>query len=146
MSGSSCLPTLEANFKVKANLLYFWHARRKPEILGGIIWDGAIVLSNYLETCEDLKGKRVIELGAGLGLCGFVSALGCGASEVVVTDIGEHVELTRQNIQQNNSTGHMRAEELWWGNDTSPFGQFDIGPARLKFPPPTINHDVQDWF
>ena len=59
---------------------------RKPDILGGIIWDGALVLSEYLQSHEDLNGKRVIELGAGLGLCGFVAAE-CGASEVVNTDV-----------------------------------------------------------
>lgn len=44
-----------------------------------VVWDAALVLAKYLEKkcLEDekfLKGKKVIELGAGLGCVGLVAA------------------------------------------------------------------------
>ena len=53
--------------------------------VGCVVWDAAIVLSYYLESSEFtnstgesmLKGKRVIELGAGTGLVG-IQAAACG--------------------------------------------------------------------
>jgi uncharacterized protein YvpB len=34
--------------------------------VAAVVWDAALVLAKYLETTEDLAGKKVIELGAGL--------------------------------------------------------------------------------
>jgi hypothetical protein len=50
-------------------------------ITGGTVWDGAVVLSKYLEHLQKssgvIKGKRCVELGAGTGLVGIaVAALG----------------------------------------------------------------------
>lgn len=49
--------------------------------VGCVVWDAAIVLSKYLESRSfksrigDLKGKRVIELGAGTGAVGLVAGV-----------------------------------------------------------------------
>jgi predicted nicotinamide N-methyase len=48
--------------------------------VGCVVWDAAIVLEKYLETegflsKHNLKGKRVIELGAGTGLVGLVASV-----------------------------------------------------------------------
>ena len=44
-----------------------------------VVWDAALVLLKYLQTksfCvkHELKGKRVLELGAGTGVVGLVAA------------------------------------------------------------------------
>ena len=50
------------------------------------VWDCAVVLARYLEKqAGSLKGKRVIELGCGVGLPGLV-AYSLGAEVVHLTD------------------------------------------------------------
>ena len=43
-----------------------------------VVWDAAIVLAKYLDlTCRDnnwLNGKKVLELGAGIGCVGMAAA------------------------------------------------------------------------
>ena len=61
---------------------------------GGALWAGALELSSFLlheasDTGVTLGGKRVIELGAGLGLASMVAAVApasCRPSELVLTD------------------------------------------------------------
>ncbi|KAL4961226.1 protein-lysine N-methyltransferase [Aspergillus stella-maris] len=77
-------------------------------------WEAALHLGTYL-SIEDsgralVKGKRVLELGAGTGFLSFLCAKHCGAQNVVVTDrepalveqiddcIGRN-ELSREKIQ-----------------------------------------------
>ena len=66
------------------------------------MWKGADVLAEFLIQNRDLiQNKRVLELGAGVGLCGLVAAR-LGASHVIMTD-GDTSVLSnmRYNIQQN---------------------------------------------
>lgn len=101
--------------------------------LGTTVWDASMVLVKYLEkNCRKgrfspskLKGKRVIELGAGCGVAGFgMALLGC---DVVSTDEVEVLPLLMRNIERNisritqmnpdaDSIGSMTAAELSWGN------------------------------
>nr|XP_043631044.1 protein N-lysine methyltransferase METTL21A isoform X2 [Erigeron canadensis] len=81
--------------------------------LGTTVWDASMVLVKYLErNCRKgrfcpskLKGKRVIELGAGCGVAGF----------------GRNVERNFSRIMQMNpdadSIGSITAAELSWGNN-----------------------------
>ncbi|PIO58607.1 hypothetical protein TELCIR_19953, partial [Teladorsagia circumcincta] len=67
----------------------------------------AIVLSEYLATHPDLvRGHRVLELGAGLGLPSIVAAKLSGKS-VVATDQPSAISLLRENIAAN-----LREEEM----------------------------------
>ncbi|KAH9608277.1 hypothetical protein KSS87_000329 [Heliosperma pusillum] len=73
-----------------------------------------------------LKGKRVIELGAGCGVAGFgMAMLGC---DVITTDQKEVVPLLQRNVKRNISTvmqangnldsfGSIKVAELDWGNN-----------------------------
>ncbi|GJW81799.1 protein N-lysine methyltransferase METTL21A isoform X1 [Tanacetum coccineum] len=101
--------------------------------LGTTVWDASMVLVKYLEkNCRKgkfcpskLKGKRVIELGAGCGVAGFgMALLGC---DVVSTDQVEVLPLLMRNCERNSSRimqmnpdadsiGSITAAELSWGN------------------------------
>lgn len=101
---------------------------------GTTVWDSSMVFAKYLEkNCRKgrfspakLKGKRVIELGAGCGVAGFGMAfLGCN---VVSTDQIEVLPLLRRNVERNvsriiqtnrdpDSFGSIQVAELDWGNE-----------------------------
>ncbi|XP_057527152.1 uncharacterized protein LOC130806190 isoform X1 [Amaranthus tricolor] len=101
--------------------------------LGTTVWDASMVFAKYLERnsrkgrfCPSkLKGKRVLELGAGCGVASFgMAMLGC---EVVTTDQKEVLPLLQRNIERNTSRimqanansdlfGSIKVAELDWGN------------------------------
>ncbi|XP_022750020.1 protein N-lysine methyltransferase METTL21A-like isoform X1 [Durio zibethinus] len=102
--------------------------------LGTTVWDTSMVFAKFLEkNCRKgrfcpskLKGKRVVELGAGCGVAGFgMALLGC---DVVSTDQIEVVPLLRRNVERNTSRimqmnsnsdsfGSIQVAELDWGNE-----------------------------
>lgn len=82
------------------------------------VWPTAVVVSRYL--CANpslLQGKRVLELGAGLGLVGIVCAA-LGAELVVVTDMPEALPLIEANVQRNLPLvdGRVAVMPCTWGN------------------------------
>ncbi|XP_066319895.1 uncharacterized protein [Miscanthus floridulus] len=101
--------------------------------LGTTVWDASMVFVKFLEKnsrkgrfCPSkLKGKRVIELGAGCGLAGFgMALLGC---DVTTTDQVEVLPLLMRNVERNrswisqsnsdsDSIGSITVAELDWGN------------------------------
>lgn len=95
-----------------------------------VVWDASLVLAKYLDIlCRKerlgkdwLVGKKVLELGAGLGCVGMVAA--CLGAEVVLTDLATVLPALNKNIQMNEdhwkeSGGSARAEELAWSKDAS---------------------------
>ncbi|KAI9980171.1 hypothetical protein PInf_026606 [Phytophthora infestans] len=68
--------------------------------IGGKLWDSCLVLTRYLAARREiLFGKRVVELGSGLGLVGiFCSLLG---ARVTLTDLEEVTPLLDYNIHLN---------------------------------------------
>ena len=101
---------------------------QRPSLcLGSIIWEGALVLAKYMEdNAQEFKGKTVIELGAGIGLVGIVSAL-IGCSSITITEIGKLIPLIRENIELNiedpNVRKRVQVKELNWGEHVE--GKFD---------------------
>lgn len=103
---------------------------------GLTLWRASEHLCDYLVNhTELLKNKRILELGAGLGLCGilahhlssFRDSGSCSDSNdedslVMLTD-GDTDVLAhlRDNVKKNANTelGHISCHQLLWGSETS---------------------------
>jgi len=90
---------------------------------GLIVWPAAQLLCKYLyheyrKNQNFFKGKSMIELGAGLGLCGLICS-SFGAKFTVVTDKSSEVlQLLRTNIKRNfGHTDKVVCHKLQWGVD-----------------------------
>ncbi|KAM7387599.1 hypothetical protein PAMA_009964 [Pampus argenteus] len=91
-----------------------------PEVLdpefGMYVWPSAVVLAQYLWTRrEELRGRTVLELGAGVSLPGVVAAR-CGAN-VILSDAVK-TPLCLQNCRRSceaNSLPHVLVLGLTWG-------------------------------
>ncbi|KAL3668694.1 hypothetical protein V7S43_005990 [Phytophthora oleae] len=90
------------------------------EISGTRLWTGSHFLSRYLWSHPELvKGKRVLELGAGTGICSIVSSK-LGAVKCLATDGDEEVVgLLAKNVQVNKADGVVTARSLFWGDEPS---------------------------
>lgn len=81
--------------------------------LGCSTWDGSIILARYLLQCkrDELRGKTVLELGAGTAVPSLVAAR--YADRVVVTDyLDELLQNTQYNLQVNASADPSEENEL----------------------------------
>lgn len=69
--------------------------------VGYVMWSAAVILARWLHAHpEAVRGKRVLEVGAGLGLCGLVAAR--HASAVLYTDFNPAVlRNLRHNVELN---------------------------------------------
>eukprot|EP00551_Chaetoceros_affinis_P012810 CAMPEP_0203670882 /NCGR_PEP_ID=MMETSP0090-20130426/6846_1 /ASSEMBLY_ACC=CAM_ASM_001088 /TAXON_ID=426623 /ORGANISM="Chaetoceros affinis, Strain CCMP159" /LENGTH=368 /DNA_ID=CAMNT_0050535855 /DNA_START=58 /DNA_END=1160 /DNA_ORIENTATION=+ len=84
------------------------------------MWLGAEVLSNFLLDCRNaqmIRGKKVLELGSGLGLCGIICHY-LGADRVLLTD-GDSDVLSnlRYNVRENVHTSFCDESILTEPND-----------------------------
>ena len=107
---------------------------------GLTLWRASPLLCKYLiENISLVSNRYVLELGAGLGLCGILAA-GLGAKEVCITD-GDSFTLAslRENIARNIvlcPPSKVSCRQLRWGiklmefqshcGQTIPDGQFDV--------------------
>uniref|UniRef100_K3X793 FAM86 N-terminal domain-containing protein n=1 Tax=Globisporangium ultimum (strain ATCC 200006 / CBS 805.95 / DAOM BR144) TaxID=431595 RepID=K3X793_GLOUD len=98
-------------------------------------WDGSIVLAKYLEhtRAADIKGARILEVGAGTGLVGLSAAL-LGAKHVILTDL----EYTMENLQRNAAETMANAHRTDDGDDDTT----DAGTAAVG----EVTTQVLDWF
>ncbi|EFA79863.1 hypothetical protein PPL_06683 [Heterostelium album PN500] len=90
--------------------------------VGSTVWDSSIVMSKYFELevgSKLLKNKRVIELGAGVGLLGITLSL--LESDIVLTDQKCMHDILHYNVRHNCSMTKTKVDELWWGDDVSKF-------------------------
>lgn len=100
----------------------------RDDVTGNLLWPACHAFCAHLCAHPELvRGKRVVELGAGTGLPGILAAA-LGASEVLLTDLGGTLPLLRRNVERNASLvgGRARTAELYWGPDASELGQFDV--------------------
>lgn len=80
----------------------------------GEVWDAALVLSYFMindksKLLVDFKDKVVIELGAGTGICGLISA-SLGAKKVYLTE--KEGNLTMLEINLNNNKDKFKDTEV----------------------------------
>ncbi len=79
------------------------------------LWPSGLALARAV-TALDVRGARVLELGAGLGLPSLAAAL--GGADVLATDWADDaVELLRRNAERNGIA--LRAESVRWDEPES---------------------------
>jgi len=98
--------------------------------VAGVVWDSAVVLAEYItKHPEIVKGKSVLELGAGTGLAGLAAAsLG---SKVTVTEREEAMDHLISTVERNTEGKHwdISAQVLDWTvsyDDSDKFHDFDV--------------------
>jgi predicted nicotinamide N-methyase len=89
---------------------------------GQYLWPAAAFMGRYLQDNWDyLKARKVLELGAGVGLAGILASKLPGTEQVVLTDYDHgSLELLTQNIQLNLDIGDScttTVEYLEWGKE-----------------------------
>lgn len=96
------------------------------------LWNSELRLAKWIDEGKvPVRGRRILVLGAGAGLCGIL-AVRAGAKAVVLSDYPAQSMLDnlRQNVEQNltleeqqrtNIVGHL------WGEDASPLLQAGAG-------------------
>ena len=87
---------------------------------GAVVWEAAAATLEYLDAAfapDGLRGKTVVELGAGTGVCGLAcAALG---ALVVLTDLPEALPLLRKNAAASPWSSSIEVRELQWGDCTA---------------------------
>jgi predicted nicotinamide N-methyase len=64
------------------------------------VWSAALALSEFISHHKEIfEGKRILEMGAGLGLAGLVAAATCAPLQVILTDYHDRVlDLLTENV------------------------------------------------
>jgi predicted nicotinamide N-methyase len=70
----------------------------EPAYTASRVWPASAELA--LHVADVVRGKKVVELGAGAGLAGLASAV-LGAARVVLTDLPENLPLLQRNAARN---------------------------------------------
>lgn len=90
---------------------------------GHLLWNAGRVIAQHLEDNADslLKGKTVLELGAGAGLPSIISVLG-GAEKVIVTDypdrdLIENLDYNIKHALESSKHARITARGYLWGNE-----------------------------
>ncbi len=104
------------------------------------VWNGALLLSDYLLSQPDIvRDRTILELGAGTGLVSLVAAE-CGARRVYVTDVGDDVlENCHANVTANlhaNMAGRVHVRDLNW-TDAKPIFEASVTAFRSAVSLPT---------
>jgi predicted nicotinamide N-methyase len=64
------------------------------------IWPAGVVLAGHLARLPAVPGRRILEIGSGLGLVGIVAA--CNGHDITMTDVNSHaLEFARANAHIN---------------------------------------------
>ncbi|CAJ1390707.1 unnamed protein product [Effrenium voratum] len=110
-------PSLESCITVEQEVA---NARSGEDSTGSVVWPSAYSMCAHLCAHPHLvRGKRVVELGAGTGLVGLVcAALG---AEVVLTDLPQGLQLLQKNVDRNAAALRVpvKVAELRWGMEAA---------------------------
>lgn len=109
------------------------------------LWPAATFLCKYIESnietvfanmnlslTNPLQRLLILELGAGIGLCGIfvarlLASLGLADMNVIVTDLPEAMDNLNKNISLNSLSHVVKPEILRWGNEDD------------------LSHTLKDW-
>lgn len=101
------------------------------EEIGMKVWDCAALMSRWFEKGDFVRGRTVLELGAGTGLLGYACAV-LGAKHVVITDIQSILATMEKNVEYTGLGDVVIPRALNW-NDMDAvralkdeFGHFDM--------------------
>jgi len=101
-------------------------------------WDGARKLALFLNDTKTLvRGKNVLELGAGTGVSGLAASL-CGAAVVTLTDLEYSLPQLVANVNATlegvDSCGSVRVRRLdWTDSETFPGGTSEDSEGSTFF-------------
>lgn len=92
--------------------LHYFHVVRLP--YGVALWAGSLALADEMaERAEEIRGKSVLELGAGVGLAGIIAA--SFGADVVQTDYHEvALKVCRLNARANNIAQGLECRIADW--------------------------------
>ena len=80
------------------------------------VWDSSLLLAYFLGRQPVVLGRRMLEIGAGLGIVGIYAAL-CG-HQVTITDVNEDaLQFARANVLLNH-VQHVEVNKLDWNDST----------------------------
>jgi predicted nicotinamide N-methyase len=91
--------------------------------LFGVIWDSSKILAHLMSNF-DIEGKRILEVGCGIGLASLV--LNHRSADITATDY--HPEAERfmdENVRINNDQ-HIPFIRTGWGDSDDALGEFDL--------------------
>ncbi len=113
------------------SILSLSECSRKVDGIGGIIWEGSLLLCEVLKKINK-SNCTIIELGCGVGICGL-TALRLG-HKCIITD--REVDLVRENFESLKCTlpdaDSATIVELEWGTELMPFSiQESCSPEKV---------------
>jgi predicted nicotinamide N-methyase len=89
---------------------------------GGVVWDSSLVACGlFRRRASSWHGRRVLELGAGTGVCSL--ALAVLGAHVLATDLVGQLDLIRRNRDENHAVinaGEVNIAALDWAEPLSP--------------------------
>jgi ETFB lysine methyltransferase len=91
--------------------------------LFGVVWDSSIVLADYMLDF-DIQGKRILEVGCGIGLCSLL--LNLRLADITATD--QHPEagtFLAANVMLNQGRD-IPFIRTGWADDDAALGEFDL--------------------
>lgn len=99
------------------------------DLTGQVVWPAALVLVQHVITeTSKFSGKEVLELGAGVGLTGLVTAH--MAQNVVLSDYHDVVLKALGKNVEHSGLSNVACAKLRWGENLREFkeehGEFDI--------------------
>ena len=93
----------------------------EPAYTASRVWPASAELALHV---ADVRGRSVVELGAGAGLAGLASAV-LGAARVVLTDLAENLPLLQRNAARNGLDDVVVAA-FDWNAPTTLGERFDV--------------------